>query len=446
MTKSPARAVGIVVIALLAVLCLSRIALGQSGDFEALRSRLTKLRNNDIHAEKVHDWLRLADDLEAFANRNKKSGDASTALFQAGVLYETLGRERNDERYSRSALELLERVEQEYPQSAISDESLLKRGDILKLQLNNQRAAREAYRAVIRRYPATDSAQAAQLKLEKIEQGHSRAVPEERELEPPSPEAVSARRGEVRIVVDPGHGGEDLGAVGQGGLLEKDVTLAIAFELEALLKRELGAEVRLTRRSDVFVPLAARTERANEFNADIFISVHTNASPEKRLSGLEVYYLDNTGDEASRKLAERENSVGNEDVSDLDFILSDLIQSAKLDDSIRLAHALNNHIPSEMARSGLPLRARGVLKAPFFVLVGAHMPCVLVETAFIDHVEEGKRLGDPSYRSKLARGILAGVRDFLEGSRQGGGKSGGGQPRKTTGEGVRAARVPGRAS
>ncbi|MFI5224773.1 MAG: N-acetylmuramoyl-L-alanine amidase, partial [Nitrospirales bacterium] len=152
-----------------------------------------------------------------------------------------------------------------------------------------------------------------------------------------------------KIVLDPGHGGKDPGAIGVGGIAEKDIVLAVAKKLERKLKQEMGVEVVLTRRDDRFIPLEDRTAIANAEGADLFVSLHMNASPNGEAKGLETYYLDNTNDEGSLRLAARENSTSRRNVSDLQFILSDMTQNMKLEDSITLAHHLQHSLVDGMS-------------------------------------------------------------------------------------------------
>jgi len=223
------------------------------------------------------------------------------------------------------------------------------------------------------------------------------------------------RRVKAVVVLDPGHGGDDSGAVGVGGLLEKDITLDVALRIRKLLE-PLGISVLLTRDRDVFVPLARRTALANRRGAHVFLSLHNNASPSHEAHGLETYYLDNTDDQASRKLAERENSiVSGGDLDDLSFILSDLIQSGKIEDSIRLSRIVDDSLSARVLKGRPNLRSLGVKRAPFFVLVGAHMPCALVEMFFVDHPGDGGNLSKDTFRDALARAISAGIVRFVRG-------------------------------
>lgn len=221
--------------------------------------------------------------------------------------------------------------------------------------------------------------------------------------------------GPLRVVLDAGHGGDDFGAVGPNGLLEKDIVLEVALELEPLLRENLGAQVFLTRRVDHALSLAERTAMANDVEADLFISLHVNASRKKRAYGLEVYYLDNTDDSSSVKLAERENTTASAGrlPGDLEFMLSDLIQNAKMDDSIVLAHTVGRSIYRRLSPEWRSIRYLGVKKAPFHVLVGAHMPCILVEMFFVDHVRDAAKLARRDFRRELAYGLYAGILDYI---------------------------------
>ena len=227
---------------------------------------------------------------------------------------------------------------------------------------------------------------------------------------------------DVVIAVDAGHGGVDPGAIGHGGTREKDVTLAIARRLAALLEERLGAETLLTRTDDTTLSLSDRTARANSEGADLFVSIHANANPTGRLHGIETYYLDNAADHATSRLAAMENGLDllrpRGEGSDLRYILSDLVQVGKMDESIALARAVQRAVVAT-TRSRYPyVTDLGVKRGPFYVLVGAYMPCVLVETSFLTHPMEGRRLARDEYQATLAEGIASGVARFLADARR----------------------------
>jgi N-acetylmuramoyl-L-alanine amidase len=238
------------------------------------------------------------------------------------------------------------------------------------------------------------------------------------EQRPQPPPALPAHR--FKIVIDPGHGGKDPGAIGVGGAAEKDVVLAIALELRKRLQAA-GFAVVLTRDTDVFIPLEERTARANAEQADLFVSIHGNASPNPRLSGVETYYLNNTNDRATIRLAEMENGLrtmtGGGHGRDVSLILSDLIQSYKIEESVALAEQLQKAVVGDLGTHGWKVNNLGVKRGPFYVLVGAGMPCVLVEVSFLTHAQEGAHLAQPAYQQAIADGLLRGIQRFVENTR-----------------------------
>jgi N-acetylmuramoyl-L-alanine amidase len=217
-----------------------------------------------------------------------------------------------------------------------------------------------------------------------------------------------------KIVLDPGHGGKDPGAIGVGGIAEKDIVLAVAKKLERKLKQEMGVEVVLTRRDDRFIPLEDRTAIANAEGADLFVSLHMNASPNGEAKGLETYYLDNTNDEGSLRLAARENVTSRRNVSDLQFILSDMTQNMKLEDSITLAHHLQHSLVDGMSTRLADVKDLGVKKALFYVLVGARMPSVLVEMFFITNKTEGRAMSQETYQNAVVDALYDGILKYKE--------------------------------
>jgi N-acetylmuramoyl-L-alanine amidase len=190
--------------------------------------------------------------------------------------------------------------------------------------------------------------------------------------------------------------------------------LIIAKKLAVKLKKEMGVEVILTRTDDSFIPLEGRTAVANAQEADLFVSLHMNASANTDARGLETYYLDKTTDEASIRLAARENSTARNNVSDLQFILSDMLQSMKLEDSISLAHRLQTALVGGMSRKLDDVKDLGVKKALFYVLVGARMPSVLVEMLFITNKTEGQAMTQESYQDAMADALFEGIAKYNE--------------------------------
>ncbi|MDD2273182.1 MAG: N-acetylmuramoyl-L-alanine amidase [Desulfuromonadaceae bacterium] len=216
-----------------------------------------------------------------------------------------------------------------------------------------------------------------------------------------------------RIVVDPGHGGHDPGAVGASGIQEKDVVLAIGLRLSELLRDELGVDVVMTRSTDVFIPLEERTAIANKVGADLFLSVHANAAPNRNAAGIETYYLNLAKTDKVAQLAAKENGTSLEKVSVLQAILFDLMANYKLNDSAHLADEVQKSLYKKIRGHYSDVKNLGVKQGPFYVLVGAAMPSILVETAFLSNATEESRLKDPAYQDQAANGILEGVRSYI---------------------------------
>jgi N-acetylmuramoyl-L-alanine amidase len=223
-----------------------------------------------------------------------------------------------------------------------------------------------------------------------------------------------------RIVLDPGHGGHDPGAVGPKNLYEKDVVLDIALKLKKVLMEDPFNEVFLTRERDIFIPLEERTAIANRKNADLFVSIHANASPRREAKGIETYLLNWTDDEEAIRVAARENAISlkkmramNRQVDIVDVIKSDLIRENKRDESIKLANYIQRSLISNLDSDTKLVLNLGVKQALFYVLFGAKMPSVLVEVSFISNPEEERLLSNDAYRTEIAKGIAKGLNTYL---------------------------------
>jgi N-acetylmuramoyl-L-alanine amidase len=234
----------------------------------------------------------------------------------------------------------------------------------------------------------------------------------------PSKESAEAPE-RLKIVIDPGHGGKDPGARGVGGILEKDVVLAVARRLRDDLQRLPGIDVVLTRDSDVFLSLEERTARANAERADLFVSIHANASVKSSTSGVETYYLNNTNDRATLRLAAMENGLASvtghrQRDREAALLLSSLIQSYKVPESAALATSVQGAVVSSLESRWSGVVDLGVKQGPFYVLVGAGMPCILVEVSFLTNPEEGARLAEAPYQQMIADGLRRGIERFLD--------------------------------
>ena len=216
------------------------------------------------------------------------------------------------------------------------------------------------------------------------------------------------------VVVDPGHGGKDPGAVGPNNLYEKDITLAISKKLARILKDELDCDVHMTRTEDVYLTLRQRTAFANQVKADVFISIHANASVNKSVRGTETFFLNFSKSAKAVEVAARENDMSLQEVGDLDLILFDLMANSKINESSRLATNVQKAIIQRLKKNFSGIKDLGVKQGPFHVLLGADMPSILVEAAFISNKREAKLLVNRKFQQHTAEGIVTGVKAYLK--------------------------------
>jgi len=235
-------------------------------------------------------------------------------------------------------------------------------------------------------------------------------------LPPPAARAGQDRRIQT-VVIDPGHGGTETGAKGRFGNLEKDITLAVGLKLKALIERNMGFEVVLTRDRDVDVSLENRSAIANNHKAGLFISIHANGAVQKKAAGSETFFLSlNATDEETRRLAYLENNgtdlqnhIDPSTDDDLMMILWDMAQNAYVKESSRLAELVQIELDTMLG-----LRNRGIKQAPFKILRGVACPAILVEAAFISNPDEEQKLASEDYQSKVAEAIYRGLARFLK--------------------------------
>ena len=244
--------------------------------------------------------------------------------------------------------------------------------------------------------------------------------------EPPAaPRRASANRGGgyslsrqlglgiARIVIDPGHGGHDPGARGNG-ISEADLVLDIGLRLEKLLQKQSGVEVVLTRRDNTFVPLEERTAMANHAEADLFLSIHANASPSPIARGIETYFLNFAPNPEAEAIAARENAGSSRTMRHLSDIVQAIAMNNKIDESRDFATAVQATLYRELHKTNKNARNLGVKQAPFMVLIGATMPSILTEISFITNGSEAGLLKSEKYRQQMAEALLTGITRYQE--------------------------------
>jgi N-acetylmuramoyl-L-alanine amidase len=214
-----------------------------------------------------------------------------------------------------------------------------------------------------------------------------------------------------RILLDPGHGGKDPGAMAHG-MKEKNIVLTVAKNLRDILREQYGYEVIMTRTKDVFLPLEERTALANTSKADLFVSIHVNAHPDTKVRGIETFYLNLATNEEAMRVAARENATSTHNISEMQNILTDLMNNSKIVESAHLAQYVQNNLVNGLKRNRYPVRSHGVKQAPFYVLIGARMPAILAEISFITNPGDARLLGRRQYLYDIASQIAAGLHGY----------------------------------
>lgn len=241
---------------------------------------------------------------------------------------------------------------------------------------------------------------------------------EEKPAQPPEPTKAGysmARQlglGIRRVVLDPGHGGQDPGAIGRKGQKEKDIVLAVASELKDLLTAN-GLEVTMTRESDIYVPLENRTVIANQQKADLFVSIHANANRNRKKKGVQTFYLNFSPDPQVNEIAAMENATSTRTIGAMQDTLKKIVQNSKILESRDLAQKIHGNLIKSLSLHYSGVESLGVRGGPFWVLIGGEMPSVLVEISHLSNAQEEERLKSASYRKQVALGIFEGIQEYI---------------------------------
>lgn len=217
-----------------------------------------------------------------------------------------------------------------------------------------------------------------------------------------------------KIALDPGHGGTDPGCLSQSGLKEKEVALDLAKKLKSILETQGGFEVFLTRETDVTLPLEKRTKLANDRQADLFISIHLNASPRKARTGVETFYLNFSPDPAVNELAARENASSSKNIREMRQIIDKIVRNTRYEESRALAEKIHHQLLGHLKQQFGPRDDLGVKGGPFWVLIGSDMPSVLVEVSHLSNSKEEEALKTDFYREAIATGLFRGIIEYVK--------------------------------
>lgn len=217
-----------------------------------------------------------------------------------------------------------------------------------------------------------------------------------------------------KVVIDPGHGGKDPGVTGPSGLKEKDLVLDVGLKLRDYLTNRLGIEVVMTRDRDVYIPLEERTAIANQIGADLFISIHANGSPNRRVRGIETFVLDFSSSEDERRVASLENAGSQNTIAALEDLLRSIARGDYKQESRDLARIVQSNLHERLSKSLSGQTNRGVKQAPFIVLIGSNMPSILTEVGFISNPSDEKYYKSEDSRGLLAEALYTGVENYFQ--------------------------------
>ena len=415
----------------------------------AAKNARAQLRADEKKKKFRHHWQNVAKKLEGFAAKYPKSERAPEALLAAAQTYEELSKLSANQEDVDAARKLYAKAKRapvakqsvkaaapapKKPKKAAEAQVSRIADAFKKLELPVAHGESDA-RAVAARPRASAPTEAVAEEAAAVTDHDSLHVPSMEELAEKLRDVrvgdreVKALKGAAsdpeltlaeqlglkvkRVIIDAGHGGHDTGAIGKDGTREKDVALKISLKLAKLLG-EAGLEVLLTRDDDTFVRLEDRTAFANKNKGDLFISVHCNSAPTRSLGGVETYTLNTSSDRYNIRLAARENAHAERGVGDLQLILADLATKANTEESSRLAARVQRELVTGLKDKNPQVRDLGHKEALFFVLLGAKMPAILVETSFLSNANEERLLSTDAYQSDVADAIAEGVKGFLD--------------------------------
>ena len=254
---------------------------------------------------------------------------------------------------------------------------------------------------------ATNKPKIASPKVLQKLQEKRKSIPPTKVLKPSKPNS------QLLIVIDPGHGGKDPGAMGRKGTREKDIVLKVSMQLKDMITKQLGAKVLMTREKDVFIELEKRAEFANSQKADLFVSIHVNSHPKRSVKGLELYHFGEASDPRALEVAARENGTPLKDNAPAwKFILADKLTDKKIEESRDLAWIARKALVKKL-RKHYKVKDHGVKTAPFFVLRMTTMPGILAEIAFVSNPNEEKLLTSKTYQKRVAEGIFKGIKAYI---------------------------------
>ncbi len=406
----------IVLLCMLLVPCLSQAAPSPQAQLNGLINQYQALQKDAKKSGLRHHWESL--DRQFTQLSKKSSGDTKvTSLFYAARAKHSLAEKSFRGADFTTASKAYTSLAASFPKHSLAPESLYRAAAIQGLALKNPQEGKKLVEQLKASYPKSAQAGKTQNLLSRFQSSASPKVAPSSGGRKPTRTTVADRAQQLgltvkTIMIDPGHGGKDPGTEGNG-IRERDLTLAFSKILGKELQRA-GYTVLYTRTNNTFLALNRRTELANEKKADLFISIHVNSNKNVKIHGLETYYLDEANSDSAKKVAARENSVSMSKVSDVQFILTDLMLNSKLKESRALARAVHGNILRELRTKKVGYRDNKVRPAPFYVLMGARMPSVLIELGYASNRSDAQNLKNTAFLTHQARGIVQGIAAYKQ--------------------------------
>lgn len=379
-------------------------------------------------------WDRCIQQFEKLVLKYPKTSHAKKALFSVARLSQEKHQIAQEASDLAKALKIYNYFLRTYPKDSMADDVLYRIAKLRFEKEDDKIKAKRALETLLERYPNGDMAERALIYLERMRDSQAVITVQDIKEEEPKPKvkkpvisvssppkpALKMEKGKrdkvlIRtIVIDPGHGGDDVGAKGRGGTKESVVDLQVARKVAFRLRKQLGIETYLTRTNNKMVSLDERNVFANQKEADLFISIHANGSSIREASGVQTFYLNNASDEAASRLAAQENKHSGKKMALSDKILTTMLQNANTEESRDLARSVQSSLVDRLRKDYTQVKNLKVGTALFYVLVGTKCPSILVEISFITNPKEEAHLKDSAYQWAIADGLSQGIKKYIE--------------------------------
>ncbi len=392
--------------------------------FKTLRAQFDSLKGDAKKGTLRDNWLKLEKSWNAL--QKEARGDTQAwAAYMKGRTREELSARSYNRTDMETAADHYAQAAKSHPKHSLADDCLYRQAYVLGLGLGRENDAVKVLDGLIKRYPKGDQIAKAKELRDRLNAPASARTGQAGQAQRPDGGGNSGRRpGKPAsddllsqlgltvetIMIDAGHGGKDPGAQANK-ITEKNTALKMALLLGDELKKK-GFTVIYTRKNNIFIPLEKRAQMSNEKKADLFISIHCNANNSSKVNGFETYYLSPAKSNDAVTVAARENGISTKEISDLQYILADLMLDSKLKESRQLASYTHKGTLARLKKAGFTHKDNGVRAAPFYVLMGARMPAVLVELGYITNDDDAKRIKSDKFLQRVAEGLTQGIINY----------------------------------